>query len=167
MAANCGFLLSYWLSSAYAPPSSSDRPGHRLSAPVQHRLGGETPARDAGPRRRRRGSLLSARGPANVLRTHPLVAPAPPARPRSVPHSASCSSFSPLSGADTFLPSGQACSLLARRGGGVGMWCVGMWGVGMEVCLFQQEEGSPEFKKGQDAQPLLAQKENRETKTRF
>lgn len=56
MAANCGFLLAYWLSFDYAPPSSSDRPGHRLSAPVQHRLGGETPARDAGAGRSGRGA---------------------------------------------------------------------------------------------------------------
>ena len=42
IAANHSFLLSYWSGLVRAPPSSSDRPGHRLSAPVQHSLGGET-----------------------------------------------------------------------------------------------------------------------------
>lgn len=91
-AANRSFLPSYWSALVHAPPFSSDRaqPPPQCPRPTdwegrpRHRtlwlarVAGETP---------------STHGLINVNRTHPLVAPSPPARPRSVPQSAFSSFF--------------------------------------------------------------------------
>ena len=114
VAANRNFLLSYWSALVHAPPSSSDR----AQPPPQRPRPTHTERGDPGLGHwdwpELTGRLLSDHGLVNVIWTHPLVAPSPPARPRSVPQSVSSSFFPPLSRADTFLSSGQARSLLAR-----------------------------------------------------
>lgn len=69
------------------------RPPPQRPRPTQTGRGDPGPGRWDWPEWK--GRLLSDHGPANVNRTHPLAAPAPPARPRSVPQSVSCSSFPP------------------------------------------------------------------------
>lgn len=94
-AANLSSLFSYWSALAHAPPSSSDRarPPPQRPRPTQPRRG------DPGQRdwdwSELKERLSSHRGLVYVNRTHPLAAPSPPARPRSVPQSVSSSFFPP------------------------------------------------------------------------
>lgn len=123
IAANLSFLFSHWSAFAHAPPSSSDRarPPPQRPRPTQPRRGDPGLGGWDGSEWKERLSPLH--GLVNVTRTHPLAAPSPPARPRSVPQSVSSSFFPPS--AELILSSRPARRAHLSRdmgggGGGVG-----------------------------------------------
>lgn len=95
VAANHSFLLSYWSALAHAPPSSSDRARPPPQRPRPTHTGRGDPGLGRWDWPELTGRRPSGHGLVNVNRTHPLVAPSPPARPRSVPQSISSSFFPP------------------------------------------------------------------------